>query len=291
MYDEFERAVTGKPKKRLPFLAWVGIALGLFFVLGVVGVGFAAHRVASHVEHFVEEFEGSPAMVAAEMLSEMEPAMEILSADPEMTRTIVKNLQEEGWVGWQKVEKWEGWDEEDAGDEVDGSFRFRTGEGEVTARLKGGDDGGYLVVRSPEGQVRLDLIKGDDGGELLIRTPEETIRLGAGESAEEMPGWVPRLKEMPGDLQQVFSATSGKGLLGAVAWETDRSPEAILDSYKKRLDSDGYELQAEHSSHNRRHRSESVWGKNEAERRIVFVAASRKRGVTKVLLGFGERID
>lgn len=290
MYDEFERAVTGKSRKGLPLLAWVGIALGLFFVLGVVGVGFAAYRVASHVEEFVEEFEGSPAMMAAEMLSEMEPAMEILAADPEMTRNIVRSLQEEDWVGWQKLEKWEGWEEE-AADQLDGSFRFRTEEGEVTAQLKGGEDGGFLVVRSPEGQVRFDLIKGDEGGELLIRTQEETIRLGAGEAAEAMPGWVPRAKGMPDDLRRVFSATSGKGQLGAVAWETDRSPEAILEFYKQRLESDGYELQAEHSAHNPRHRSESFWGKNEAEKRLVFVAASRKRGLTKVILGYGERLD
>jgi hypothetical protein len=76
-----------------------------------------------------------------------------------------------------------------------------------------------------------------------------------------------------------------------VAWETDRSPEGLLESYRDQLEGEGYQLQAEHSAHNRRHRSESFWGKNEAEDRFVFVAASRSRGVTKVLLGYGEKMD
>ncbi|MFC1661996.1 hypothetical protein ACFL3S_11200 [Gemmatimonadota bacterium] len=289
MYDEFERAVTGKARRGLPFLAWVGIFVGLLFVMGVVGVGFAISRVASHVEGFVEEFEVGPALMAAEMLSEMEPElMSVLASDTEVGRVILKNLQSGDWEEWQE---WEGWDDIEVTDELDGSLHIRTDEGEVTAELKGGEDGGFLVIRSPEGHVRLDLRKGDEGGELLIRTPEETVRLSAGDAARGMPGWVPRLKGMPDNPRHVFSATSSEGFLGAVTWETDRSPEAVLESYRDRLEGAGFEIGAEHSAHSRKHRGEALWGKNEAQERVVFVAASEKKGVTEVLLGFGGKTD
>jgi hypothetical protein len=289
MYDEFERAVTGKSRRGLPVLAWVGIIVGLLFVMGVIGVGFAVHRVASHVEEFVEEFDMAPALMAAEMLSEMEPELTgVLASDPEVGRMILKNLQSGDWEEWQG---WEGWEESEVGEELDGSFRVHTEEGEVTAEIKGGEDGGFLVVKSPDGQVRLDLRKGDEGGELLIRTPDETIRLGAGEDARGMPGWVPRLRWMPDSPKHVFSATSSEGFLGAVAWKTDRSPEAVLDAYRERLEGAGFEIGAEHSTRSRKHRGEALWGKNEAEDRVVFVAASREKGVTEVLLGYGHKTD
>ena len=45
MYDEFERAVTGKSGEKLSFFGWLSIAVGTLFVLGIVGVGLAAVRV------------------------------------------------------------------------------------------------------------------------------------------------------------------------------------------------------------------------------------------------------
>ena len=72
MYDEFERAVTGKSGERLSFLGWLSIALGTLFVLGIVGVGLAAVRVKSQVvdiaHEIVHELEADPAMAAAEMV-------------------------------------------------------------------------------------------------------------------------------------------------------------------------------------------------------------------------------
>ena len=51
MYDEFERAVTGKSGEKLSFLAWLSIAIGVLFVLGIVAAGLTA----IHVRHKVVE--------------------------------------------------------------------------------------------------------------------------------------------------------------------------------------------------------------------------------------------
>ena len=64
MYDEFERAVTGKSGARLSFWGWLSIGLGTLFVLGIVAAGITAvhvkHRVAEIAHVIQHELEAIP---------------------------------------------------------------------------------------------------------------------------------------------------------------------------------------------------------------------------------------
>ena len=63
MYDEFERAVTGKNGQKLSFLAWLSIAVGTLFALGIVAAGLTAVRVKSQIAeiaHVIEHQIESP---------------------------------------------------------------------------------------------------------------------------------------------------------------------------------------------------------------------------------------
>jgi len=312
MYDEFERAVTGKPRKGIPVFGWILISIAFLFMLGIVGVGFAAHRVARMVEmeisnqfegELAAELSGLDAEIAAEiaaalaevegefgghsadgsgdfaatLISRLQPRLEKLAGDPEAGLALLKDLGSSDYP------------EKALRDVLEGSLRIRTEDGELTADLWSGEDGGSLVIDTPEGeQIRIDLAKEDGGGELVIRTEEKVVRFGAGTGAEGLPGWVPRVRGMPDDPTHVFSALSDEGGLGAVSWETDRSPRAVLDFYRRELEESGFQMREEHSGRQRGDFEGGLWAENEADHRVVFLAVSEDEGVTKVVLGYGE---
>jgi hypothetical protein len=144
------------------------------------------------------------------------------------------------------------------------------------------------VIESPDGEVQIDLVKADGGGELVIRSEEKIVRFGAGTAAAGLPGWVPRVRGMPSEPQHLFSALSDEGSLGAVSWETDRSPQAVLDFYKRELDEAGYDVREEHSAWHRGDVEGGFWAENQEDGRVVFLAVSQEDGSTKVILGYGE---
>jgi hypothetical protein len=322
MYDEFERAVTGKPKKGIPVFGWVLIVVAFLFMFGIFGAGFAAHRMAHRFERqFSEEFaadlaeeledlevelaeelsgleveiaaevadalaevemelarefgDGS-ALMAADLLSKIQPRLERLIGDPEAGLAFLQDIGSRDYSDKALREV------------LEGSLKIRTEDGELTADLWRGEDGGSLVIESPEGEVQIDLVKEDGGGELVIRTEEKLLRFGAGTAAEGLPRWVPRARWMPEDPTHLFSAVSDEGGLGAVSWETGRPPLAVLDFYRHELEDSGYRIREEHSAHDTGEMEGGFWAENKAEDRIVFIAASDESGVTKVILGYGE---
>jgi hypothetical protein len=346
MYDEFERAVTGKSREGLSFLGWMSIALGTLFVVGIVGVAMAAVHIKSQVVHIAHEvaheLEAGPARAAQEMVHRFESHTDLLSATPEEGVMMLQNLDsgspaeafmEDFFSGSMEIfddaqdMKFDLQGNEDGGfldiKSDDGNVRMDlerhdggaslvidSEDGQVRFDLKKTDDGGFLSIDSEDGQVRFDLIKGDDGGSLVInsedgevrfdvkgsdtggslviQTPEESFRFGAGDNAEAMPGWVPRAEWMPINPQGVYSLDSEEGSLGAVAWEGDVSAEEILGFYKSWLEGEGYELSSETRLHDQGSSQGSLWARNEADGRMVFVATEEMDGQTKILLGYGE---
>jgi len=323
MYDEFERAVTGKSREGLPAFGWILIVLAFLFLFGIVGAGFAAHRVARKIHREVSrhqaaelarelngldaeiaaELEGLDTEIAAEVaaalaeveaelggqlgeesrdftatiLSRIQPRLERLAGDPDSGLSLLQHLGSSDYP------------ERALRDVLEGSLRIRTEEGELTADLWKGEDGGSLVIETPDGEeIRIDVAKEEGGGELVIRTEEKVVRFGAGTAAEGLPGWIPKVRGMPSDPTHLFSALSDEGGLGAVSWETDRSPGAVLDFYRRELEDSGYRIREEHSA--RRHGTfeGGFWAEQDAHDRVIFIAVSKEDGKTRVLLGYGE---
>lgn len=325
MYDEFERAVTGKSKKGIPVFGWILIILAFLFMFGVVGVGVAAYHFAKNVRHEVShdfasdlaeelsdleielaaELDGLDAEIAAqvaEALREVEAELEANFGDeaPLLAANLLSRMDSRiGRIlgnpaaGLALVEDLGSRDysERALKEILEGSLRIRTEDGELTADLWRGKDGGSLVIESPDGEeLSIDLVRGDAGGALVIRSPESTVEFGAGSEALELPEWVPTARWMPDGMKPVFSMGSEEGSLGAVAFETDRSPEAVLEAYRDVLEGEGYHVQEEGSHGHRGDVEGGFWAENFETDRIVFIAASDERGVTKVLLGYGEEM-
>ncbi len=169
-----------------------------------------------------------------------------------------------------------------------GSLAIDSRDGQVRFDLVKTDQGGSLILHSREGEVRFDLVEGEDGGALVVRSDEGTLRFGAGEAAEPMPGWVPRMEGMPSRPRGVYSLTAADGSLGAVTWQSDASTGEVLEYYRGVLEGDGYELKARQRLRNQEGSQGSLWARNQATGRLVFVVADQAQGETKVLLGYGE---
>jgi len=322
MYDEFERAVTGKPKQGIPVFGWVLIVLALLFMFGVVGAGLAAYHFARNVQRefsgefsaeLAKELRGMDAEIAAELeglgpeiraevaaaLAEVEAALggdlgpesRVMAADfLSRLRPRFERLMGSPAAGMTLLQDLSSSDPPDQAlrDVLEGTLSVRTDDGELTAKLWSGEDGGSLTIDSPDGEVRIDLVKEEGGGELVIRTEEKVVRFGAGTGAAGLPAWVPRVRGMPDDPKHLFSAVSDLGDLGAVSWETERSPQAVLDFYRRELEDSGYEIREEHSAWHRGEVEGGFWAENEGDGRVVFIAVSEEDGGTRVVLGYGE---
>lgn len=318
MQREYERAIhrSSESGRRSP-LAWLFAVVGLFVVLGVGGayvVTGQARRAVEHITHrartpapgaaaarLVERLEAHEALLSARPAEGMRFLRTLASADP--SEDFVKSLVDADGAGLREPAT-------DAGQDG-ASLVFGSDDGQVRLNLKRTDSGGYLTIESPDGNARIDLVRTDDGGYLTIdsddggvrfdltraengglltvRTDDgETLRLGFGESSTHLPAWVPMVDGIPEPPRPVYSLDTPDGELGAVSWQADLSIEEILSFYKDRLEGQGYDLEAEHRLRDTDHDRGALWAHDESSGRVVFVAAHRVEGVTKVLLGYGE---
>lgn len=190
MYDEFERAVTGKGGERLSFFAWLSIALGTLFILGIVAAGLMAVRVRDQVgeiAHVIQhELEAHPTLAAEAMVERMESHASLLSVSPEEGVTLLQDLgsgsPEEAFMSEffggtlelfpEGREFVEGLKEQAR----EGLMEIKSDKGKISMDLIRGEDGGSLVIDSEDGQVRFDLRKTEDGGFLAIDSDEGQVR-------------------------------------------------------------------------------------------------------------------
>ncbi len=212
MYDEFERAVTGRSGERLSFMGWISIAVGTLFVLGIVGAGLAAVRMKSRVGEIAHEIqrqmEVRPTLAAEAMVDRLESHAALLSVPPEEGVALLQDLSpdapSEAFMreffggtlelfpegpeiaegiknqvrdGVMEIKSAQGKVRMDLiRDDDGGALVIDSDEGQVRFDLRKTDDGGYLAIDSKDGQVRFDLIKGDNGGSLLIHSNDGDVR-------------------------------------------------------------------------------------------------------------------
>ncbi len=172
---------------------------------------------------------------------------------------------------------------------ADGGFlAIDSDDGQVRFDLVRDGDGGSLIIKSEEGEVRFDAHGNEDGGSVVVRSEEGEFRFGAGADADGMPRWVPGVEGMPSDPQRVYSLSSPEGFLGAVAWQGEGEPKELLASYRDELKDRGYELASQYRMRDEGLDRYSLWARDDAADRVVYVVADRSDGTTRVLLGYGE---
>lgn len=324
MYDEFERALTGKTPRRGPSsLGWVAIGVGLVLVAGVVGVGYGVTRVTHRVRQMARELTVTSAASTAGMISHLRHSTSVVALDPREGLSFLDGLRSgdpaqalvQKVVGRQLDLSADARELQDqtrgAGDDEHSSTTIHSGDGDVSIHLSKGKNGGSLLLDSKDGHVRFDLVKsagggtltidsddghasfdfirGDDGGRLVIRGDDDaTVELSVGSNSRGAPDWVPIPDAMPGDARPVFSLTTPDATLGAVAWKDDANPAERVATYRMTLEKAGYEVRVETSRSGPDGEEASLWARRDRDGRTVFVLARRLDGWTHEVLGYGE---
>jgi hypothetical protein len=276
MYDEFERNVTGRARRRHSAGTWILLGLAGFVLTGVAASVAGFFIVRREVVRVVERIEADPTVKVSAALK----ALEGLAA-LDVTSTGART----------------------ASDALTAAAMFERLDPELGMALP--DPGSRVVVPAGEAvadmQDRTAAVRGDldvgelvEGGSLTIRTRKGEVRLGAGDYAVTPPSWLPALAGRPDQPRHVFSAQSPEGSLGAVAWTVDESPERVVETYRSALRDAGFELrvEGEHRTGRRANRQEgaTLLGEfGDGDRHVFVVASHDHEGRTGVLLGYHER--
>lgn len=320
MYDEYERALTGKTsRKGLSPFGWMLAAAGVFLLVAAAGVGYGMVRVTHRVRHMAQELSTSTAVATARAISHLRGSTSLVAMDPDAGLSFLQSL-DSGDPSQALMQKVVGGslDLSDVGRAVpgprqgadDGSAAVHSDDGDVHISLHRGDNGGSLVLDSKDGHVRFDLVKNANGGSLTIHSDDGdaridlvkedggthltvhsddgTVDLSVGASSRRVPAWVPHPNGMAETSNPVFSLSTPDAVLGAAAWEDDASPADIVTAYRDVLEKSGYEVQAEHSRSGPNGDDASLWARRDADGRTVFVLARHLEGDTHAVLGYGE---
>ena len=303
MHDEFEKAVTGRATRRgLSPVGWIVLAVAFFGLVGTLGVGFVAYRVATGVGDEIRnavtrQLGATPGVAAARMAARLASADELVAMEPERGLALLSDMSGDDAptdvlrAMASPLGMPDGSAHPDAPDAGDGaSVRIRAGDREVAFDLSRTDDGGLLTIDSDEGRVSLQFVESDGGGHLRIQTDDREVMASFGNDAERAPGWVGQLGGVPGQAQPVISVRSERGSLGAVAWKASEEPSRLLSSWVDALEAEGYEVRVENRVRNGVNEHASLWARHESEDRMVFVVAHGDGpDDTGVLVGYGEK--
>ena len=320
MYDEYERALTGKSPRGLSPFGWIVVGAGVVLLVGGVGAGYGLMRVTHRVRQMAREVSASTAVATARAISHLKnESTSLVAMDPDDGLSFLQELNS-GDPSQALVQKVVG-RSLDLPEQIretsrpsqgasTGSATIHSGDGDVHIDLTRGKNGGSLVLDSKDGHVRFDLVKnqnggtltihshdgdaridlvrGDDGVRLSVHSDDGDVDLSVGSSSRIAPSWVPRPDGMPETSQPVFSLTTPDAALGAVAWKDDASPGDIVAAYRETMETQGYEVQAEHSRSGSDGNDASLWARRDEDGRMVFLLARHLEGRTRVVLGYGE---
>lgn len=303
MHDEFERAVTGgAPRRGLSPFGWILVTFGVFALVGTLGAGVVAYKVANGVREGIgnvtRELGVAPNIAAARMAARLASADEAVSMDPERGLALLSDI--DGTDRPAELLKAmaaplrapDGSARPDAsatGSDDAATLRIRSSDGDVSFGLPRTNEGGLLAIDSDEGRVHVEILGGEDEGRIRIRTDERRVEAVFGDDAERMPRWAETLAGVRGRVQPVISLASERGRLGAVAWESDEDASMLLASFLESLEAEGYEVKVEHRARDGAEAHASLWARNQADGRMIFMVAHRDdHGRTGVLMGYGE---
>ncbi len=316
MYDEFERAMTGRRPAKLSVLGWLVSGFVLVVLVGILVVGFVMNRAVHQARDFAERFEASAefaelaelgelgelaGLAGLEALGELDSPIGLVSMDPDQGLDYLRGLQGDNPAGALLRRVMRGTFDRgslgplpalppavpDAPPEGR-SLSVHSEDGSVRIDLQRTGSGGSLTIGSDDGDVRFDLVKAEDGGQLVIRTDDETVRIGVGDAAQAMPSWVPRFEGLPERPHPVYSLESSEGLLGAVSWSGEAAAADVLSFYRSELEAQGYDVRDEARLLGDGVEEGAFWARSESDERVVFVVAHQEDGEVTVLLGYGE---
>lgn len=228
-------------KKGLSPLAWVGIGCGGLLVIALLVFVVGGMLVAKKARDVVGDFEGNPAMAAAEAVVRLNPELELVESDREAGTLTIRNERT---------------------DEV------------ITVDLEDVENGNFgFDVDGEESRVSF----GEEGIEVTSEADGKTsrVKIGGGD-ASEIPDWVPIY---PGtEPASTFVSSQGGSTSGAFALNTEDRPEDVLEWYTGELDDLGVSEPSRSSFEAGDTRGGSITGKSDSGRQLNVSAMARDEG-------------
>lgn len=244
---------NGTEKKGLSPIAWIAIGCGALLVLGGIAVAALVGFGIFKAKEFAAEMEANPARTTAEMVVKLNPDLDLVETDDE-AGTITFRNNKTGEVATMNFQ-----------DIADGKFSVTTDEGTFSVDGDAGEGGG-VTITGPDGEARF-------GGSAAL---------------ENVPDWVPLYPDAA-ETQGTYNARTSEGLTGIVTATTTDKPQAVLDYYKERLASEGYEITSESSHSTGQGSFANVTGEDASAGRTLNVTIVSDDGETSVAINYTEK--
>jgi len=238
------------PKKGLGPLGWVLIGCGGLIVVGGLIFGGLMMAGGWFVKNKAAEFEKNPTFAAAKLAVQVNPDLELVSADEEHSTLTVKN-KKTGEVATFSAE-----------DAKEGRWSFKTKDGTATFDASG-----------KEGVVKVTTDKG------------ETATFGAG-TPQNLPSWLP---SYPGAaVQGTFDTTNAEGRTAAFTVTTKDPADKVLDFYESQLKAAGLKVEKTTISANGQNGG-TVTATSDDQKRQASVIVGTNEGQTTATITFSDK--
>jgi hypothetical protein len=235
------------PKKGLSPLAWVGIGCGVIIVLCIIvfaAAGFFLKKKA-------DEISKNPTMAAAKIAVQLNPDLELVSADEAHNTLTIKDKKSGEVVTFS------------AEDIKNGKFSFKSSKGSsATYDL----NGGTFKATNEKGET-------------------STVHIGGG-APQNLPSWLPVYPS--GTVQGMSDATDAEGRSAAFTVTTTDPVSKVMDFYEAQLKSAGLKVDKSTFSSNGQDGG-TVSGKSDDEKRQVTVLLGTADGKTSATVTFREK--
>lgn len=240
----------GPPQKKgLHPLAWAGIGCGGLLVVAVLLIAVGSAWFFNRAAGFLQEIEENPTRAAAKMYVNLNPELEMISADDEggtLTFRVVETGEEVTFT---------------YDDIANETFSYETTDGTTTFSIA--DDGSGVSIESPDGSAEF--------GSVDL-------------NPEELPPWVrPMLYPAIAEVQSVVLSREGASSGGTLIFSTSDAVDDVAGFYKRAIEDAGMTVQDSVSPDLQ---VMSISG--EQNGRNLSVQCSRIPGGTQVLFIFAE---
>jgi hypothetical protein len=237
-------------KKGMGPLGWILIGCGGLIVVGGLIFGGLMMAGGYFIKNKAAEFEKNPTFAAAKLAVQVNPDLELVSADEKTSTLTVKN-KKTGEVATFSAE-----------DAKEGRWTFKSKEGTATFDTSG-----------KEGVMKVTTDKG------------ETTTLGAG-APQNLPSWLPTY---PGAaVAGTFDTTNAEGRSAAFTVTTKDDANKVLDYYESQLKSAGLKVEKTTVSANGQNGG-TVTAKSADEKRQASVFVGSTNGETTAQITFTEK--
>lgn len=243
-------------------LAWFGIFLAGFFVVGIAGTVGMGLYVAKKAQHFVQDFRERPVEVFADLADAFDD-IEVVHRDEASGVVTLRMGDDEELVTVDLADVAQG---------VKQGF----GSERIAFRGSANDQGGVLKIQTDEGETRIELRGGEEGGFLRIETPDDELHFGAGEEAASVPSWIP-IHPGASVEKRIFSGSTAEGDFGAFMLRTDSDPSDVMAWYTEAFAdaADSGSLSTRFSVSGEEHKAEVEWVTSDGDERELTVVTGR----------------